>query len=125
MRIILSSSLLVALGLLAACNGSPAAGSAPSTVAPVAPRPQSAASPPSAEPAATATAAAVAPEEIPRISVAEAHAKVSEGKALLVCAYGDRSKCASLGVKSGMTWVDFAEKLPELDQEQVIILYCA
>jgi hypothetical protein len=67
----------------------------------------------------------VDPASIPRTSVADAHAKVEAGKALLVCAYGDRSKCAGLGIGKGISWADLTDKLPDLDKRQEIILYCA
>jgi rhodanese-related sulfurtransferase len=67
----------------------------------------------------------VDPASVPRISAQDAHAKVAAGKALLVCSYGDRSKCGGLGIASGMAWADFAERLPDLAKDQEIILYCA
>jgi hypothetical protein len=124
-------TLALTFGLLTGCNASPSAKPASTAVAtPTGPRQNAPtatqASSAAAAPTGSATAAAdVDPGSIPRVSAKDVHDKVAAGKALLVCAYGDRSKCGGLGIEAGMAWVDFAEKLPELAKDQEIILYCA
>ena len=128
-------SLAIAFGLLTGCNPSPSAQPAstststwaataagPGRHAPAAAEASSAAAAPSG--AATA-AVQVDPGAIPRVSAKDAHDRVAAGKALLVCAYGDRSKCGSQGIEAGVAWADFVEQLPELAKDQEIILYCA
>ena len=118
------------LALTAACTTTPPErqSSAPAGTAPAGSGPATLAvgqlEAPTASASATA-AATVDPSTIARISPEQAHAKVQAGEALLVCAYGDRSKCGGMKLEGSMAYADFAETLPELDKDREIILYCA
>lgn len=116
--------LTLAVGLAAGCNSSPSTGQVPSAAtAPAATRTaRPAAAPATATAAATVTR--IEPAAVRRIAPEQARARVAAG-ALLVCAYGDRSKCGGLGIAGGMAWADFAERIPDLEKDQEIIFYCA
>lgn len=61
-------------------------------------------------------------KQSPRIDVAEAREKISEG-ALLVCAYDDEQKCASMKLDGSITRQQLERDKPGTDTE--IVLYCA
>ena len=65
-----------------------------------------------------------AAESIPRISVQEAHEKVTSGKALLVCAYSDES-CQDVLLAGAILRSDFEMRLKSLPKEREVIFYCA
>jgi hypothetical protein len=60
-----------------------------------------------------------------RISVEDARKKVSEGAALLVCAYDDDEKFKNNHLEGAISLNDFRTKLPSLSTEQEIFFYCA
>lgn len=60
--------------------------------------------------------------DIKRISPADAHAKVEQGDALLICAYEDDEKCSEHRLTGSLTLTDLDEQ--QLGDRQVI-LYCA
>ena len=62
--------------------------------------------------------------EIIRISPEEAREKVSDGKALLVCAYDSDEKFAKFHLEGAISLADFKGMADELQKDQQIILYC-
>ncbi len=62
--------------------------------------------------------------DIPRISVQDAHWKVTQGKALLVCSYADQY-CHSILLKGAMLQSDFESKSKTLPKNSEIVFYCA
>lgn len=63
--------------------------------------------------------------EVERISVEDARPKVQNGRALLVCAYDDEAKCASIRLEGSIIMRELRQMLPSLPKEQELILYCA
>ena len=59
-----------------------------------------------------------------RISVADARQKVSDGAALLVCAYDDDEKFKNNHLQGAISLKDFRTKLPSLSTQQEVIFYC-
>jgi hypothetical protein len=66
----------------------------------------------------------MAPQEVQRISVADARAAVGAGRALLVCAYDD-AKCSRIRLEGAITLRDLEQRAASLPKSQEIILYCA
>lgn len=64
-------------------------------------------------------------EGIRRISAGDAHSRVSNGEALLVCAYEDDSKYRSMRLEGAISVQELRELLPSLDKGREIIFYCA
>jgi hypothetical protein len=60
-----------------------------------------------------------------RISADEVYRKVTDGAALLVCAYDDDGKFRHVHLDGAVSLADFRERLPELDKGQEIFFYCA
>lgn len=60
-----------------------------------------------------------------RITAEETRQKVTDGKALLVCAYEDDERCRQMHLQGAMLFTEFTLKLPELPKDQEIIFYCA
>jgi hypothetical protein len=63
--------------------------------------------------------------DIERISVEEAHRKVKENQALLVCAYEDEAKCRMVNLDGSISLVSFQSKAASLPKTQEIIFFCA
>ena len=63
-------------------------------------------------------------KSIERISVEETRSKVLAGEAFLVCAYNDK-RCQGILLEGALTRREFEEKLPNLSEEQEIIIYCS
>jgi hypothetical protein len=63
--------------------------------------------------------------EVARISAEEARRKVQSGDALLVCAYEDDAKCASMRLEGAITFDELRRRLPSLPKDRETILYCA
>lgn len=63
-------------------------------------------------------------QDIRRISVKEAHWKVTQGKALLVCSYRDQY-CHDILLKGAILQSDFEARLKTLPKDSEIIFYCA
>jgi hypothetical protein len=63
--------------------------------------------------------------DIERISVEEAHQRVNEKKALLVCAYDDEAKCRKVNLEGSMSLTSFQSRVGSLPKTQEIIFYCA
>lgn len=60
-----------------------------------------------------------------RISVEEARRKVSEGDALLVCAYADESKCDRIRLEGAISLGELEAREATLPKDQPIVFYCA
>jgi hypothetical protein len=63
--------------------------------------------------------------EVERISAEDARRNVQSGQALLVCAYDDEAKCASMRLEGALSLRQSREMLPSLPKDREIILYCA
>lgn len=63
--------------------------------------------------------------EVPRISAQEARARVASGQGLLVCAYEEPEKFASLHLEGAISIQEFRRLRPSLAKEREIIFYCA
>jgi hypothetical protein len=63
--------------------------------------------------------------DIERISVEDAHQKVTMNDALLVCAYEDDAKCKALNLDGSISLTSFQSKAASLPKTQEIIFYCA
>jgi hypothetical protein len=60
-----------------------------------------------------------------RISAEVVYREVTQGAALLVCAYDDDEKFRNLHLEGAVSLADFKAKLPELDRGREIFFYCA
>jgi hypothetical protein len=63
--------------------------------------------------------------DIERISVEEAHEKIKENQALLVCAYEDEAKCRMLNLDGSISLVSFQSRVASLPKTEEIIFFCA
>jgi hypothetical protein len=63
--------------------------------------------------------------QVERISPEEARPRVQSGQALLVCAYDDDAKCASIRLEGSTTVRELRQRLPSLPRDQESITYCA
>jgi hypothetical protein len=63
--------------------------------------------------------------DIERISVEEAHRKVTANQALLVCAYEDDAKCRALNLDGSISLTRFQTQAASLPKNQEIIFFCA
>jgi hypothetical protein len=63
--------------------------------------------------------------EVARITPQEAHARVSAGQALLVCAYDDPARFAGLRLEGAISIQEFRSRRSTLARDQEIIFYCA
>ena len=62
---------------------------------------------------------------VERISVEQAHRRVKEHQALLVCAYEDETKCRMLNLDGSITLASLQCRVDSLPKTQEIIFYCA
>jgi hypothetical protein len=60
-----------------------------------------------------------------RIEPTEARQRVQSGRALLVCAYDDEAKCATMKLEGALSLGALEAKAPSLPKSQEIIFYCA
>jgi rhodanese-related sulfurtransferase len=60
-----------------------------------------------------------------RISAEETRQRVSEGSALLVCAYDDDEKFKNNHLQGAISLNELKSRLPAMTQNQEIIFYCA
>ncbi len=60
---------------------------------------------------------------VPRISVQEAHARITSGKALLVCSYSDQI-CRDYMLKGAILRSELDSRLSSLPKSTEIIFYC-
>lgn len=59
------------------------------------------------------------------IAAKEAYKRVSNGLALLVCAYDSDDKFKNVHLEGAIPLSEFTEKLDTIDKEKEIIFYCA
>jgi len=64
-------------------------------------------------------------QSVERISPEEAWRDVAGGRALLVCAYDDESKCQRLRLEGAITLHDLQRRLESVPKSQELIFYCA
>lgn len=62
---------------------------------------------------------------VERIGAEGARRKVQSGQALLVCAYEDEGKCATMRLDGAITLTELRTMLPSLTKDREVILYCA
>jgi hypothetical protein len=67
----------------------------------------------------------VTPEEVERVSVEEARREVEAGRALLVCAYEDESKCRQMPLENAIRLNDLQRRIDSVPRNQTLIFYCA
>ena len=67
----------------------------------------------------------VSPEAIERISADDARREVEAGRALLVCAYDDESKCRQLRLQNAIALHDLQRRVDSVPHNQTLIFYCA
>ena len=63
--------------------------------------------------------------DIARVSVEEARREVAAGRALLVCAYDDETKCRQLRLEHAISLHDLHRRGDGLPKDQALIFYCA
>jgi len=63
--------------------------------------------------------------EVARITPQEAHARVSAGQALLVCAYEDPARFAEIRLEGAISIQEFRARRATLPRDQEIIFYCS
>ena len=59
-----------------------------------------------------------------RISPVEVYSLVQSGKSLLVCAYPDEAKCATMRLEGAISRTQFESRLPQITKEQGIVFFC-
>jgi hypothetical protein len=65
------------------------------------------------------------PDQVPRVSAEEARREVEAGRALLVCAYDDESKCRQLRLQNAIALHDLQRRVDSVPHNQTLIFYCA
>ena len=65
------------------------------------------------------------PDQVERIGVEEARREVESGRALVVCAYDDESKCRQLRLENAVTLHDLQRRVDSVPRNQTLIFYCA
>ena len=63
--------------------------------------------------------------EVARITPQDAHSRVSEGRALLVCAYEDPARFAEVHLDGASSIHEFRARRETLPRDQEIIFYCS
>lgn len=63
--------------------------------------------------------------DVERISAEDARRKVQNGQAMLVCAYDDEAKCATMRLEGARSLREFRGALSSLPRDRDIIFYCA
>jgi hypothetical protein len=64
-------------------------------------------------------------EQVERVSVEEARREVEAGRALLVCAYDDESKCRQMRLGNAIALHDLQRRIESVPHNQTLIFYCA
>jgi hypothetical protein len=59
------------------------------------------------------------------IDPTQAREKVQAGRATLVCAYDDETKCRKLMLDDAISMTELRRTLPERNKDEELILYCA
>jgi hypothetical protein len=63
--------------------------------------------------------------EVERIDPETARREVQAGRAWLVCAYDDRTRCRSMMLEGAIDMDELEARLPTAPRDQRIIFYCA
>jgi hypothetical protein len=61
---------------------------------------------------------------VERIDPEEARREVTAGRALLVCAYEDESKCNRMRIEGAMTLHELQHRTGSLPKDRALIFYC-
>jgi hypothetical protein len=64
-------------------------------------------------------------QDIERVSPQQARQQVEAGRALLVCAYEDDSKCGAMRLEHAITLNDLQRRAASVPKDQALIFYCA
>jgi hypothetical protein len=67
----------------------------------------------------------VRPDQVERVSPEEARREVAAGRALLVCAYDDESKCRQLRLENAISLHDLQRRVDSVPKNQELLFYCA
>ena len=59
------------------------------------------------------------------MKVEQARREVEAGRALLVCAYDDESKCRELRLENAIALHDLQRRVESVPRNQMLIFYCA
>ncbi len=62
--------------------------------------------------------------EVERVAVQDARRELSNGRALLVCAYEDEQKCGQMLAEGAITMGQLQSRLGGLPKGQELIFYC-
>lgn len=62
---------------------------------------------------------------VPRVTPEDARRKVSNGAALLVCAYEDPASFQSMRLEGAIPIQEFRDMLSSIGKEKEIVFYCA
>jgi hypothetical protein len=65
------------------------------------------------------------PENVERVPAEDARRDVEAGRALLVCAYDDESKCRQLRLENAITLHDLQRRADSIPHNKTLIFYCA
>ena len=65
------------------------------------------------------------PDNIERVPAEDARRDVEAGRALLVCAYDDVSKCRQLRLENAIALHDLQRRADSVPHNQTLIFYCA
>jgi len=60
-----------------------------------------------------------------RVAVGEVYRRVTDGAALLVCAYDDDEKFRGVHLEGAVSMTEFKTKLSSIDKDTDIYFYCA
>ncbi len=67
---------------------------------------------------------ACAASDIPRTAAADAHDRIAEGEAILVCAYSSEEKCRNSHLQDAISLNTFKAQAPTFPKDQELIFYC-
>ncbi|HWP35875.1 MAG TPA: ArsR family transcriptional regulator [Thermodesulfobacteriota bacterium] len=62
---------------------------------------------------------------VERVSAQEARRAAAAGRALLVCAYEDDTKCRQMALEGALSFAQFKAQEGALPKDREIIFYCA
>jgi hypothetical protein len=65
------------------------------------------------------------PDNVERVPAEVARRDVEAGRALLVCAYDDESKCRQLRLENAIALHDLQRRADSVPHNQTLIFYCA
>ena len=67
----------------------------------------------------------VSADAVERVSAEEARREVESGRALLVCAYDDETKCRQMRLQNAVTLQALQQRIDSVPHNQTLIFYCA